>query len=160
MQLRRAGQAAKAAGDQVAEKRVRRQLTNTARLAARLGFSSPTAYEDWLARGAPEEELPAECRHDPDAPVVDDESSERLQLRSDAAIAKMRGVSASVVTAERKRTEPQPPRQSILQPAPRDRSPWDVMLPVQFDDDAPFEEPFPVAGRAAPRRQGSGYWGH
>jgi hypothetical protein len=110
-QLRRAGQAAKNAGDAAKEKRIRRQLTDLAKFAARLGFASPTAYEEWLKRGAPENELPPECRPDPDALIADDESCERLQLLSDTAIAKIRHVSPSVVTAERRRTEPLPPPQ-------------------------------------------------
>jgi hypothetical protein len=120
-QLRRAGQAAKSAGDTVAEKRIRRQLTTQAKFAARLGFASPTAYEDWIARGAPEDELPPECRPSREVPLVDDESSERLQLRSDAAIAKMRRVLPAVVTAERHRAERQraevaPPLQPLDTP--------------------------------------------
>jgi hypothetical protein len=62
MQLRRAGQAAKNAGDTKKEARVRRLLTMQAKFAARLGFASPTEYEDWLARGAPEDELPTAVR--------------------------------------------------------------------------------------------------
>jgi hypothetical protein len=171
MQLRRAGQAAKKAGDTTAEKRVRRQLTNTARLAARLGFSSPTGYEDWLARGAPEDELPPECRSDPEPPVEDDPSIEKLQLRSDAAIAKMRGVSPRVVTAERRRTESRP---SLSQPAPielrvSDRaepplplpialvsasSPWKAFIPA--DDDA--ADPPPFASNVVTQRRAGGYF--
>jgi len=60
--LRRAGQAAKNAGDAKQEARVRRLLTQRAKFAARLGFSSPTAYEDWLSRGSPKDELPAAVR--------------------------------------------------------------------------------------------------
>jgi hypothetical protein len=142
-------------------------LTGQAKFAARLGFSSPTAYEDWLARGAPEEELPPECRPAPDAPTADDESCERLQLRSDAAIAKMRGVSPSVVTAERHRAKPPRQPQAAIAapepdlpalPPPRVPSPWEALIPSADDDD--YIDPFATAGRSAPRRQGSGYWGH
>jgi hypothetical protein len=89
-----------------------------AKFAARLGFASPTEYANWIARGAPEDELGPACRPDHDAPLVDEEDSERLQLQSDAAIAKMRGVSPNVVTAERKRLEPPPPPQPPQDPKP------------------------------------------
>jgi hypothetical protein len=118
MQLRRAGQAAKNAGDTAREKRIRRKLTDVAKFAARLGFDSPTAYEAWIARGSPEEELPPECRPDAEIPLIDDESSERLQQRTDASIAKMRGVSLKVVTAERRRAKPPPPPPPLTVPAP------------------------------------------
>ena len=170
MQLRAAGQAARAAGDAAAEKRVRRKLADHAKFVARLGFKSPTAYEDWIARGSPEDELPPECRLDPEVPLADDESCERLQLRSDAAVAKMRGVSPSVVTAERHRAEPPRQPQAAIAapeiapepglpalPPPRAPSPWDALIPPADDD---YIDPFATAGRAAPRRQGSGYWGH
>jgi len=143
---------------------------------ARLGFSSPTVYEDWLERGAPEEELPPEIRAareaalDPDAPSTDDEDSERLQLRSDAAIAKTRGASPSVVTAERRRAEPLPPPQPRPEPRiaeistisqaraiepPHDlekstSSPWSIL------DDDPLFDPF-ATGRT-PRRSPGGYF--
>ena len=47
-------------------------------------------------------------------------------------------------------------------PAPSRRSPprtmWEALAErVQAE---PEDDPFAVAGRAAPRRQGSGYWGH
>jgi hypothetical protein len=133
-------QVAEATPDAREKKRLLRQLIGQAKFVARLGFASPTAYEGWLARGAPEDELPAECRPDPEPPVGDDPSIERLQLRSDAAIAKMRGVSPSVVTAERKRAEPLPPQPSpILQPAPpRSQSPWSALPPVEVDDEPIF----------------------
>jgi hypothetical protein len=138
MQLRRAGQAAKVAGDAAAEKRVRRKLADQAKFAARLGFRSPTEYEDWLKRGAPEAELPPEVRAareaalDPDAPLADDESIERLQRQSDMAIARMRGVSPSVVTAERHRAEPAPPPQPT---PPLERRP---AAPRRTPDPSPF----------------------
>jgi len=56
-----------------------------------------------------------------DAPIEDDPSIERLQLRSDAAIAKQRGVSPNVVTAERRRAEPPPPPQPASRVAPEPR---------------------------------------
>ena len=59
MQLRRAVEATL---DPKEKKRIRRQLTRQAQFVSRLGFDSPTAYEAWLARGAPEGELPAEVR--------------------------------------------------------------------------------------------------
>jgi hypothetical protein len=61
MQLRRAGQAAKNAGAPT-EKPIRRQITTRARFVARLGFDSPTAYEAWVARGSPEDEMPCTIR--------------------------------------------------------------------------------------------------
>jgi hypothetical protein len=80
MQLRRAGQAAKNAGDAKQEARARRLLTQRAKFAAKLGFSSPTAYENWIAHGAPLEELP-------NAPIVDaiepDELPELIAERID-----------------------------------------------------------------------------
>jgi len=195
-QLRRA---AEATPDPKEKKRLLRQLTGQAKLVARLGFSSPTADEDWLARGAPEGELPAEVRAareavlheacDPDAPLADEQDSERLQLRSDAAIAKMRGVAPNVVTAERRHAEPPRPRGSaVTRPAERERptsqhqpsadpttaperqamaphrppqTPREAPLsPWATLDDDPLFDPFAAAGRSAVRRQGSGYWGH
>jgi hypothetical protein len=163
MQLRRAGQAAKNAGDKVAEKRIRRKLTDIAKFAARLGFDSPTAYEDWLARGAPEDELPPECRR-AEGPLVDDPSIERLQRRTDAAIAKRRGVSPRTITAERRRAEPPPPSQpepwASLEPkppVPRAPSLW-AELPPPADDDDDYIDPFAFAGRSAPRSAPGGYF--
>src|SRR5262245_34936289 len=49
--------AAAATPDPKEKKRLLRQLTGQAKFAARLGFKSPTEYEDWLKRGAPEDEL-------------------------------------------------------------------------------------------------------
>ena len=68
MQLRRAGQAARNAGDREKEARIQRQLTSRAKFIARLGFASPTAYEDWIARGAPEDELPPVRQPEPRRP--------------------------------------------------------------------------------------------
>jgi len=163
MQLRAAGQASKNAGDVKAEKKIRRQLTDVAKFATRLGFSSPTEYEDWLVRGAPEDELPPECRTNPDAPIVDDDSSERLQRRTDAAIEKAQGVSTNTLTAERHRENrhdanrlpssaapPAPP------PAPRPPSPWSA--PSSLSDDDDYVDPFALARRSAPRRAPSGYF--
>jgi len=143
--LGRTGQirmAAEATPDLEAKDRLRQQLTMVAKKAASLAFKSPTAYEDWLKRGAPEDELPPECRAAPDAPIVDDDSSERLQLRSDAAIAKIRGVSPRVVTAERKRAEPLSP-------------PQPPSLPILDDDIDPFASNV-VTRRRGPRGYFSG----
>jgi hypothetical protein len=49
---------------------------------------------------------------------------------------------------------PEPPE------PPRRPSPWDVFIPRADADDDPPDDPFAAAGRSAPRRQGSGYWGH
>jgi len=141
--LDRTGQirmAAEATPDPKEKKRLLRQLSGQAKFVARLGFESITAYEDWLARGAPEDELPAECRTDPDTEIVDDPSSERLQLQSDAAIAKQRGVSTSAVTAERRRAEPPPPPQPEPVSVPRLD---DRRAPVTRR--APDPSPFPVS---------------
>jgi hypothetical protein len=40
------------------------------------------------------------------------------------------------------------------------RSPWDVFIPPADADADPPDDPFAAASRGAPRRQGSGYWGH
>src|SRR5215831_12434770 len=135
--------------------RLRRQLTGQAKFVARLGFASVSDYEDWLKRGAPEDELPPECRAEPDAAGEDDPSIERLSQRTDTAIAKMRGVSPRVVTAERRRAEPPPPPQPPHDSAKatsssRVSSPW-----ASLDDD-PFFDPF-ATGRS-PRRGPGGYF--
>jgi hypothetical protein len=109
--------AAEGTPDPKEKQRILRQLSGQAKLVARLGFASVSDYEDWVSRGSPEDELPPECRAEPDAPIVDDDSSERLQLQSDAAIAKIRHVSQSVITAERRRVEPTSPPQP--EPTPR-----------------------------------------
>jgi hypothetical protein len=47
-------------------------------------------------------------------------------------------------------------------PAPRRpssaRTPWEALAETVLAE--PEDDPFAAAGRAAPRRQGSGYWGH
>jgi len=161
MQLRHA---AEATPDPKEKKRLLRQLSGQAKFAARLGFSSVSDYEDWIARGAPEDELPPECRPDAEPPVGDDPSSERLQIRSDAAIAKMRGVAPDVVTAERRRAEPPLPPQpepwtspEPKPPVPRAPSPWSS-TPAPTDDDDDYVDPFALARRSAPRRSVR-YWG-
>jgi hypothetical protein len=56
--------------------------------------------------------------------------------------------------------EPEPELPPALRMPPRARSPWDALIPADLPaDDDPPDDPF-ATGRAAPRRQGSGYWGH
>jgi hypothetical protein len=64
--------------------------------------------------------------------------------------------------------QPEPPAAQFDQlcieepPAPSRRSPprtpWGALAETVQDE--PEDDPFAAAGRAAPRRQGSGYWGH
>jgi hypothetical protein len=67
--------------------------------------------------------------------------------------------------------QPEPPAVQSEQPAelcveeppwPRrtspPRTPWEALAETVLAE--PEDDPFAAAGRAAPRRQGSGYWGH
>lgn len=133
MQLRRAGQAAKNAGDVKSEARIRRQLTSRAKFAVRLGFASPTEYEDWVARGSPEGELPAAVQANREAALRDPVEPEE---------------------PEQHLTPPPPP--APLRVPVRPPSPWEVMGAPDDDDDALFD-PFAANRRSVPRRP-SGYF--
>jgi hypothetical protein len=147
MQLRRAGQAAKNAGDAKKEARVRRLLTMNAKFAARLGFSSPTAYEDWLSRGSPEDELP---------PAV--------QVEREAAL---KEVPPPVPASPAPIKLVEPPSEDPIKPVvevslPRrstwSRNPWEAMAEramAETEDEEPF-----ATGRSPQRRAPGGYFSH
>jgi len=71
--------------------------------------------------------------------------------------------------ADQQTMQPEPPAEPralephVVEPPPlRRRSPprtmWEALAETVLAE--PEDDPFAVAGRAAPRRQGSGYWGH
>ena len=139
MQLRRAGQAAKNAGDAKQEARARRLLTQRAKFFARLGFSSPTAYENWLAHGAPLEELPG-------APSVD------VQVPPAPVMPALPPIKPEKLPEEQvERIDLPMPRRPAYH-----RSPWEA-LAEQAMAEEPEDDPF-ATGRSPRHRTPGGYF--